>query len=186
MGTYSFYTPDTSVHNVSGRMFEAFTNKTFEDDYTISIYPGYGELDRTRDNAIEVLQYHGNGGQYQTGNFEFYDLKAGAYVAVFDTPLGYVKNFQRFYALPSPPYSKQMRSVPLVPELGAGELALVLTWGYSPRDLDIHVEFVASPTILCKCDFSMHQCGGVKYMTDTTAGGDRGADVIKFDYIGDF
>jgi hypothetical protein len=23
-------------------------------------------------------------------------------------------------------------------------------------------------------------------MTDTTLGGDRGADVIKFDYIGDF
>lgn len=74
----------------------------------------------------------------------------------------------------------------MVQNLDAGELALVLTWGYSPKDLDIHVEFVASPTILCKCDYSMHQCGGVRYMADTSLGGDKGADVIKFDYIGDF
>jgi hypothetical protein len=79
-----------------------------------------------------------------------------------------------------------MRSTPLVPVLGEGELAMVLTWGYSPRDLDIHVEFVASPTILCKCDFSMKSCGGVRYMSDTVSGGDRGSDVIKFDYIGDY
>ena len=48
-----------------------------------------------------------------------------------------------------------MRQIPLVPELEDGELTLVLTWGYSPRDLDLHVEFVASPTILCKSDFAM-------------------------------
>jgi hypothetical protein len=79
-----------------------------------------------------------------------------------------------------------MRALPLIEELNEGELALTLTWGYSPRDLDIHVEFIASPTILCKCDFSMHQCGGVKYKSDTMHGGERGADVIKFDYIGNF
>jgi hypothetical protein len=77
--------------------------------------------------------------------------------------------------------------MPLVPVLNDGELALVLSWnGASPRDLDIHIEFVASPTIFCKCDFSMKSCGGVRYMADTIQGGDRGADVIKFDYIGDF
>jgi hypothetical protein len=32
----------------------------------------------------------------------------------------------------------------------------------------------------------MHYCGGVKYMADTVEGGDRGADVIKFEWIGDF
>lgn len=95
-------------------------------------------------------------------------MKSGAYVAVIDPPVGFIKNFQRFYALPSPPFTKVMRSIPLVPELQEGELALVLTWGYSPKDLDIHVEFVGAPTILCKCDYSMHQCGGVRYMTDTT------------------
>jgi hypothetical protein len=74
----------------------------------------------------------------------------------------------------------------MVKELSAGQLSLVLTWGNSPHDLDIHVEFVASPTILCKCDYSMHSCGGVHLLSDTTATGDRGADVIQFDYIGDF
>lgn len=63
---------------------------------------------------------------------------------------------------------------------------MVLTWGYSPRDLDIHVEFIAAPTILCRCDFSMRQCGGVRYMEDTVKNGDRAGDVVKFDWIGDF
>lgn len=142
-------------------------------------------MNKSKGDPYEVLEIYGNG-VYDSGNFELYDLKSGPYVAVVDTPIGFIRNFQRFYALPSPPFTKHMRSIPLVPELQAGELALVLTWAYSPRDLDIHVEFVASPTVLCKCDYSMHQCGGVKYMTDTTLGGDRGADVIKFDYVGDF
>jgi hypothetical protein len=50
------------------------------------------------------LDYHGNGVDY-TGEFEIFDLKSGAYVAVVDTPVGYIRNFQRFYALPSPPYT---------------------------------------------------------------------------------
>lgn len=132
----------------------------------------------------ETLDIHGNG-DYYTGYYELYDLKTGANVAVVDAE-HYSNNWQRFYALPSPPYSKLMRSIPLVENLHEDELAFVLTWGSSPRDLDLHVEFIASPTILCKCDFSMHECGGVRYMTDTVGGGDRGADVIKFDWIGDF
>lgn len=83
-----------------------------------------------------------------------------------------------------------MRGLPMVPRLYEGELALVLTWdnidGENGRDLDIHVEFIASDTILCKCDFSMQNCGGVHYVEDTVIGGNRGADVIKFDWIGDF
>lgn len=61
MGTYSFYKSDVQQHNVTGRMFDAFTNKTFEDDYSITAYPGYGELDRNHDTSVQVLSYHGNG-----------------------------------------------------------------------------------------------------------------------------
>jgi len=38
MGTYAFYISDNKQHNVTGRLFEAFTNKTFSDDYSLSIY----------------------------------------------------------------------------------------------------------------------------------------------------
>ena len=48
-----------------------------------------------------------------------------------------------------------------------------------PRDLDIHVEFLASQIIKCKCDFSMKRCGGVRFMIDTIGGVEKGADVIK-------
>lgn len=126
MGTYAFFTQDSSNHNVTGRLFEAFTNKTFQEDYTLSVYQGYGELNRTRGDAYEVIDYYGNG-VYYTGDYEIYDLKTGSYVAVVDTPKGFIRNFQRFYALPYP-YPKQMRSIPLVPELNDGELSLVLTW----------------------------------------------------------
>ena len=184
MGTYAFYTPDNASHNVTGRLFDAFTNRTFANDFSITVYAGYGEFSQNYTAPNEKLDVFGNG-DYYTGFYELYDLQSGAYSAVVEST-GYIKNFQRFYALPSPPFPKQMRGLPVVPVLEDGELALVLTWGYSPRDLDIHVEFVTSPTVLCKCDYSMHRCGGVKYMTDTVQGGDRGADVIKFDYVGDF
>jgi hypothetical protein len=55
MGTYAFYTPDQSTHNVTGRMFDAITNRTFENDYTVSVYQGYGELDRTKDSPVEII-----------------------------------------------------------------------------------------------------------------------------------
>ena len=42
----------------------------------------------------------------------------------------------------------------MVPNLKPGELQLILTWGNQPKDLDLHVEFVASPSILCKVDFA--------------------------------
>lgn len=50
----------------------------------------------------------------------------------------------------------------------------------------MHVEFIASPEILCKVDFSMRACAGVRYMTDTYQGGDRGADAVRFDKIGNY
>lgn len=63
----------------------------------------------------------------------------------------------------------------------------MLTWGQNaPRDLDIHVEFIAAPDILCKVDYSMRGCGGVRYMSDTIQGGDHGADAVKFESVGDY
>lgn len=75
----------------------------------------------------------------------------------------------------------------MVPNLELGQLALVLTWGsISLKDLDIHVQFIADEHILCKCDFSMRSCGGVRQMSDTVQGGDRGADAVVFETIKDY
>jgi len=38
LGSYAFYTSDNKNHNVTGRLFEAFTNKTFQEDYTLTVY----------------------------------------------------------------------------------------------------------------------------------------------------
>lgn len=62
-------------------------------------------MNRTKGAPYEVLTINGNG-VYYSGLYELYDLKSGSYVAVVDPPVGFIKNFQRFYALPSPPFSK--------------------------------------------------------------------------------
>lgn len=59
-----------------------------------------------------------------------------------------------------------MRPIPMIPNLADGELAITLTWGYSPHDLDMHVEFAADRTIFCKTDFALKECGGVRAVID--------------------
>lgn len=72
------------AHNVTGRLFEAFTNSTFSQDYTITVYQGYGELNNTALTPYETLDYFGNG-EYYTGYYELYDLPTGAYVAIVES-----------------------------------------------------------------------------------------------------
>jgi len=66
--------------------------------------------------------------------------------------------------------------MPLVPKLKDGELAVVLSWSTGNtatgnnvelQDLDLHIEFEASETIMCNVDFTMRQCNGVKLTTDS-------------------
>jgi hypothetical protein len=90
MGSYSYYIGDNKSHNVSGRVFEAFNNKTFSGDYELTVYSGYGEFNRST-YPYEQLNYYGND-EYYTGMYEIYDLTAGPYVAIVDAP-GFIKNF---------------------------------------------------------------------------------------------
>ena len=168
---------------MTGRLFDAFTNKTLSTDYSITVHQGLGGFQGKP--PYEKLEIFSGNGQYYTGYFELFDLSPGPYIAIAESK-GFINNFQRFYSLPVSTI-KPMRAFPLVPNLDEGQIALVLTWGQATlRDLDIHVEFIASPNILCKCDLLMRSCGGVSYMTDQTSGGERGADVIKFDQVGDY
>lgn len=92
-------------------------------------------------------------GDYYTGFYEFYDLTPGSYIAIAQSK-GYINNIQRFFLTKDTVSSKVL---PMIPQLKEGELSLVLTWGNSdaPKDLDIHVEFIADRDILCKVDFLM-------------------------------
>ena len=76
------------MHNVTGRVFDAFTNKTFSNDYTVTAYKGTGEVESS---PYEKLDITGTG-EYYTGFFELYDLKSGVYTAVIDAD-NYIKNF---------------------------------------------------------------------------------------------
>lgn len=169
--------------NVHGRLFDAFTNKTFTNDYSITVYEGHGGQ-QVGKSAYEKLDYYGSTlGDFYTGFYELVDLTPGAYIAIAEAK-GYSTNFQKFYALSQ---LEKLRSFPMVPYLEEGQLGLVLTWGnFAPRDLDIHVEFIAAQDILCEVDYSMRACGGVRYMSDTIQGGNRGADAVKFEKVGDY
>lgn len=179
LGTFVFYQSDSQKHNVTGRLYDAFTNKTFSETYQMTLYQGQGVYN---ESALELSSQRYKflaKDNYYNGFFDLNGLNSGAWVAITESK-GYMHNLQRFYALPSPPYTEQMRPMPMVPDLKAGELSLVLTWDHAPKDLDLHVEFAVSPTTLCKSDFSMHSCGGVNYLTDSDEGY-TGADTIKFD-----
>ena len=53
LGTFSFYKGDSMLHNVSGRVFDAFTNKTFSNDYSITVFQGNGEFNATSNIPYE-------------------------------------------------------------------------------------------------------------------------------------
>jgi hypothetical protein len=170
--------------NLTGRVFESENNQTFSEDLTMTVYNGYGEYNRTSFTPYERLEFIGQG-QFYTGYYELFNLEEGPNIVIAEAK-GYHNNFQRFYAFPSPPYTSEIRPIPMVKQLDPSQLEIILTWSHSPKDLDLHVEFIASPTILCKSDYTMKHCGGVELLTDSQNSGEKGADVIKFNYIGDF
>eukprot|EP00349_Pseudokeronopsis_sp_Brazil_P010707 CAMPEP_0202978818 /NCGR_PEP_ID=MMETSP1396-20130829/85135_1 /ASSEMBLY_ACC=CAM_ASM_000872 /TAXON_ID= /ORGANISM="Pseudokeronopsis sp., Strain Brazil" /LENGTH=172 /DNA_ID=CAMNT_0049717957 /DNA_START=261 /DNA_END=779 /DNA_ORIENTATION=- len=132
LGTYVFFQSDQKQHNVSGRIFDAMSNQTLAVDYSLTIYQGYGTLNKS--NVLPYANFYfppPPSEDLETGYFDLENITAGVYTAVADS-LGYNLNFQRFYALPSPPYTSTIRPIPMVPWLYNGELTLVLTWGASP------------------------------------------------------
>ena len=117
--------PEGQSQNLSGRLYEAFNNKTFTNDYTITVYDGHSG-DVSGKIAYERLDYFSSiAGDYYTGFYELFDLVPGTYVAIAESK-GYLTNFQRFYITSSLSF---IRAFPMVPSLGEGQLALVLSWG---------------------------------------------------------
>ena len=101
---------------------------------------------------------------------------------------------RKFFALPGQPTQVEM---PMLAPLEDGELAVVLMWTQGAtvagtqvelQDLDLHVEFQPSDTVLCNVDFTMRSCNGVTLTTDSlsTNGKITTIQVAKFDKIGDF
>lgn len=85
----------------------------------------------------------------------------------------------------------------MVAKLKEGELAVVLTWvegsvingdNVDLQNLNLHVEFQPSETIMCNVDTLLRQCNGVKLTTDKYSSGDtiKSIQALKFDHIGDF
>lgn len=108
------------------------------------------------------------------------DLPSGLYTAVSESQ-GYLTNFVKF-AVTSTLF-QGIKPFPILPKLEEGQLALLLTWSsYKIKDLDLNVEFIGSPTISCKVDFTSRSCGGVKQISDASSSGESaGSDVILFE-----
>jgi len=101
---------------------------------------------------------------------------------------------RKFFNLPGQP---SVIDLPLLAPLEDGELAVVMTWTQGAsvagtsvelQDLDLHVEFQPTDSILCNVDFTMRSCNGVTLTTDklSTNGKITTIQVAKFDKIGDF
>ena len=117
----------------------------------------------------ESIAYVSSEGTFSTSNRKFFNLK------------GQPSNIE----------------IPLVSNLLDGELAVVLSWTQGSKvvgsnvemqNLDLHVEYQASETVMCTIDFTNRQCNGVKMTADSFITDNRMSTVqaIKFDKIGDF
>src|SRR3569833_2500558 len=61
MGSFAFIQADNKLHNVTGRIYEAITNKTLASDYQITVFQGFGEYNRSQWTPYEHLEFFGNG-----------------------------------------------------------------------------------------------------------------------------
>lgn len=96
----------------------------------------------------------------------------------------YHHNFQKFYLWKD--INKEIRPIPLVKYLESSQMEIILSWATQPKDLDIHLSFVASKEVLCNVDYSMKHCAGAELLTDSQNSGEKGADVVKIDSIGPY
>jgi len=70
-------------------------------------------------------------------------------------------------------------AVPMIPVLDEHQLAMSLTYGNTQYDLDLSVEFVASPDMTCRVNFANRECGGVRLIVDNSMESARSsADII--------
>jgi hypothetical protein len=106
----------------------------------------------------------------------------------------FLKSQRRFFNLPG---QASKIEIPLVSKLLDGELAVVLTWTQGAKvhgsqaelqNLDLHVEFKVSDTVICNVDYTERQCNGVKMTADSFITDNKMSTVqaIKFDKLGDF
>ena len=113
-------------------------------DYQITVYKGY-DSDLKDEAAYEKLDIISDNGLYYSGFFDIVELTSGLYTAVTESQ-GYLTNFVKFTVTSG--LIQGIKPFPILPKLEEGQLALLLTWSSSKiKDIDIHVDFIASPTI---------------------------------------
>ena len=85
----------------------------------------------------------------------------------------FLNSKRRFFVHPS--QSNEVE-IPMVAKLKDGELAVVLTWNQGSQivgnnvelqDLDLHVEFQPTDSVLCDVDSYSRQCNGVQLTADS-------------------
>ena len=169
---------------IQGRIYDAFTNETFTEEYLVTLYEGYGTVTPQELGGVQAMRRiefkpEESYTESYTGYFELPSMKAGAYYSVYQAP-GYISNYQRINVLKaSSPMFQSSDPVPMIPVLDEHQLALSLTWGNRFYDLDLVVEFVASSDLTCRVNFSNRECGGVRLVVDNSMESQRSsADVI--------
>lgn len=91
LGVYSFiYTDTEAKYNMTGRIYDAFTNITLSSDYSLYLYEGYGMYNHSTQpyEHIDTLA----SGDYYTGYFQLFDLPTNSYILVAESD-NYVHNF---------------------------------------------------------------------------------------------
>ena len=192
LGTHIFYKNTTSNLRPSTK-YQFLLNNVIDhledddrDDYDVSISDGLKSYFRLEDQENLVTL----GAQ----DAKTIPHVGENYIKVSSDQDAFVDSERRFFTLPGMDTNVE---VPLVSKLQDGELAVVLTWTQGAtisgnnailNNLDLHIEFQTSSSVLCQIDFAQRQCSGVKLTTDSaiTDGKITQIQAAKFDKIGDF
>jgi len=82
---------------IQGRIYDAFTNETFTEEYLVTLYEGYGTVTPQELGGVKAMRriefkpevaYT----EAYTGYFELPDMKSGAYYSVYQAQ-GYISNY---------------------------------------------------------------------------------------------
>jgi hypothetical protein len=125
---------------ISGKVINAFTNVAINSGLTISIRPGIN-------NTNGSLALDGNNQPIQPvssasdGSYVIPNVPAGNYTVQVSGP-----NFSTTYqTVISAGVNSANQNIFVSPTLATDEVRIVLSWGATPKDLDSHLEYGASP-----------------------------------------
>jgi len=154
----------------------------------------FNALDNNVLPMVSIMYFVGGNGSVQSAStgstgqtmIPLSDINFPIYIRVNASKQGFISSENVFLVNNESPTA--FFTISLTPELEPEQdFRLVMNWGHSPSDLDLHVlQFSNSnPNKSCETFYGNKHCDGLSLDVDNTSGGDNGAETITWTEPGD-